>query len=139
VGMIEYLVDKSALARLHLPPVRQVLVPFMDRGLVHMCGVTQAEMLFSARNSGDRERLKGQLASSLGWVDTPDDLWRRVEEIQDALTAQAQHRSASVADLMIAATASAKRLTVLHYDNDFDIIAKVTDLSAEWVVPPGTV
>jgi hypothetical protein len=28
--------------------------------------------------------------------------------------------------------------TVLHYDRDFEIIAEVADLSARWIIPPGT-
>ncbi len=33
MGVTRFLADKSALARLHLPPVREVLVPLMERGL----------------------------------------------------------------------------------------------------------
>jgi predicted nucleic acid-binding protein len=44
-----------------------------------------------------------------------------------------------VADLMIAAAAEAAGLVVLHYDHDFDLIAKVTGQPVEWIVPAGTV
>jgi predicted nucleic acid-binding protein len=139
VGVTRYLADKSALARLHLTPVREVLVPLMDRGLVAICGPTELEMLFSVRNLADRQRAKAQLDAALGWVDTPDDLWRSASELQEALTAKGQHRSAGVADLTIAVTAEAHRLTVLHYDHDFDTIAEHTGQPTEWVVPVGTV
>jgi predicted nucleic acid-binding protein len=139
VGVTAYLADKSALARLHLPAVQEVLVPLMDRGLVSMCGVTQAEMLYSARNPDDRRRLRSQLASALCWAETPHDLWTRVDELQEALTEKAQHRSASVPDLIVAATAEASGLTVLHYDGDFDTIAACTGQPVRWVVDPGTV
>ncbi|MFD6416890.1 hypothetical protein [Streptomyces sp. NPDC060194] len=52
--MTSYLVDKSALARLHLPAVRDVMVPRRERGLIALCGATRAEMLFSARNAEGR-------------------------------------------------------------------------------------
>jgi len=139
VGVTRYLVDKSALARLHLPPVRDVLVPLMDRGLVSICGVTELEMLFSARNAGERRRVKEQLAASTMWADTPDDVWSLASDIQEALTEKGLHRSASIADLIIAATARARELTVLHYDSDFDTIAGVTEQPIQWVVPAGTV
>jgi predicted nucleic acid-binding protein len=139
VGVTRYLTDKSALARLHLPPVRDVLVPLMDRGLISICGVTELEMLFSARNAEERRRVKEQLAASTTWVDTPDDVWSLASDIQEALTEKGQHRSASIADLLIAATARVHELTVLHYDSDFDTIAGVTDQPAQWVVPAGTV
>ena len=63
----------------------------------------------------------------------------RPAEIQEALTEQAQHRSASIADLIVAATASARGLEILHYDRDFDTIARLTEQPARWIVPPGSV
>lgn len=139
MGVTSYLVDKSALARLHLTSVHNELVPLMERGLVHMCGVTQAEMLYSARNARDRKRLRDQLTSALCWSPTPHDLWERVDTLQERLTEKSLHRSASVPDLIVAVTAEAERLTVLHYDNDFDTITEVTGQSTKWVVPAGTV
>ena len=44
-----------------------------------------------------------------------------------------------IPDLLIAAVAERNALTVLHYDKDFDLIAKVTGQSMEWVVPAGSV
>ncbi|MEV4059318.1 hypothetical protein [Nonomuraea dietziae] len=48
-----------------------------------------------------------------------------------------KHRGPSIAALLIAATAEAWELTVLHYDRDFETIAEVTQQPTEWVVPPG--
>lgn len=73
------------------------------------------------------------------WVDTPDDLWVQASDLQALLTAKAQHRSASIADLVVAVTAQAHGLAVLHYDNDFDTIAAHTGQSTTWVVPAGAV
>ncbi len=42
-------------------------------------------------------------------------------------------------DLLIAAIAERERVTVLHYDGDYELIAKVTGQPTQWVVPPGTV
>ena len=139
MGMTRYLADKSALARLHLPAVREELEPLMMRALVGICGVTELEMLYSARNIQERARMKEQLEASLDRIDTPEDIWERASEIQEALTEQAQHRSASIADLLVAATARAKGLEVLHYDRDFDTIARFTEQPTRWIVPAGTV
>jgi predicted nucleic acid-binding protein len=139
VGMTRYLADKSALARLHLPAVREVLEPLMVRALVGICGVTELEMPYSARNIQERARMKEQLEASLDRIDIPGDIWEQAAEIQEALTEQAQHRSASIPDLIIAATARARRLEVLHYDRDFETIARYTDQPTRWIVPPGTV
>ena len=139
MGVTEYLADKSALARLHLPPVRDALVPLMERGLVSICGVTELELLFSARNIQERSRMKQQIDASLKLAREPDDLWAMSSEIQEALTEKGQHRAASIPDLIVAATARATGLTVLHYDNDFDTIANFTEQPTRWVVPAGTV
>ena len=37
-----------------------------------------------------------------------------------------QHRALSIPDLMIAATAETMRLTVLHFDKEFKLIAGIT-------------
>ena len=92
MGMTRYLADKSALARLHLPAVREELEPLMLRALVGICGVTELEMLYSARNIEERARMKEQLEASLDPVDMPGDIWEQAAEIQEALTEQAQHR-----------------------------------------------
>ena len=139
MGVSRYLADKSALARLHLPGVREELEPLMMRALVSICGVTELEMLYSARNIQERARMKEQLEASLDRVDTPEDVWEQAAEIQEALTEQAQHRSASIPDLIVAATARARNLEILHYDRDFDTIARFTEQPARWIVPPGTV
>jgi predicted nucleic acid-binding protein len=137
--MTRYLADKSALARLHLPVVRDELQPLMMRALVGICGVTELEMLHSARNIQERARMKEQLEASLDWIDMPGDSWEQAGEIQEALTEQAQHRAASIPDLLVAATARARGLEILHYDRDFETIARFTEQPARWIVPPGTV
>ena len=40
---------------------------------------------------------------------------------------------------LIAAAGEQEKLVLLHYDSDFDLIAKVTGQQCEWVVPAGTV
>lgn len=139
MGVSRYLADKSALARLHHSAVQDKLLPLIQRGLVGVCGATEIEMLYSARNMQERMWMKQQLLDACDPVSTPDDLWRRASDIQEALTEKGQHRSAGVSDLVIAATAQAHGLTVIHYDRDFDTIAAFTEQPVEWVVPAGSV
>lgn len=139
MGVTRYLADKSALARLHLPAVREELEPLIARALVGICGVTELEMLFSARNIQERSRMREQIEASLNPVDTPADIWVLAAEIQEALTEEAQHRGASIPDLIIAATAREHGLEILHYDRDFDTISRYTEQPSRWIVPPGTV
>jgi predicted nucleic acid-binding protein len=139
VRVTEYLADKSALARMGSAPVAEALVPLIDRGLVWICGVTELEMLFSARNTDERGRMREHLTNSFNRAIEPQDVWAQASGIQETLTSKGQHRGASIADLIVAATARACRLTVLHYDADFETIAAVTGQPTRWVVPAGTV
>ncbi len=47
-------------------------------------------------------------------------------QVQAALADRGQHRAPAIPDLLIAATAEVARLTVLHRDRDFDLIADTT-------------
>ena len=55
----------------------------------------------------------------------------RAAEIQMLLADRGQHRAPSVPDLLIAATAELARLTVLHVDKDYDLIAAITAQGVE--------
>ncbi len=50
----------------------------------------------------------------------------RALDVQLALANRGHHRAPSIPDLLIAATAEMSRLTVLHVDKDFELIADVT-------------
>ena len=50
----------------------------------------------------------------------------RAVVVQVALGERAQHRAASIPDLLIAATAELAQLTVLHDAKDFELIADIT-------------
>lgn len=63
---------------------------------------------------------------------------RRAKKVQRLLAANHQ-RGRKVPDLLIAATAESKNLTILHYDTDFDLIASATGQSCHWIVPAGSV
>ena len=53
--------------------------------------------------------------------------------------ASLSQRGRKVPDLLIAAAAEGASLTLLHYDHDFELIARVTGQSCQWVVPPGSI
>ena len=71
-------------------------------------------------------------------IETSADHVRRARHVQRLLAAKHQ-RGRKVPDLLIAAAAEAHELVVLHYDADFDRIARVTGQRTQWVVPAGSV
>jgi hypothetical protein len=63
----------------------------------------------------------------------------RAIHVLERLARRGQHRAAGIPDLLIAAVAERNSLTLIHYDKDFDLIAKVTGQDVAWVVPVGSV
>lgn len=138
--MIQYLIDKSAAARLFTDPsLRKAWHEPLTAGVVSICDVVELEFLYSAVSLADRLRKKELLADLFGWVVMPDDAWLRAHRIQQSLTESGHHRSAGVVDLLVSVTAAAHNLTVLHYDHDFDTIAKVTGQAVQWISVPGSI
>jgi predicted nucleic acid-binding protein len=99
-------------------------------GLVGVCPVVEAELIRATASRADCDQLRDQLRTLFGWHPMPEGAWRFVQQTQDALVDLGQHKGPSVVDLLVAATADAWGLTVLHVDADFDTIARVTSLRA---------
>ena len=133
-----YLVDKSALARMPKPSVRARLEPIIEAGEAATCAIIDLEVLYSARNRSEYAAILHRRSLAYASVPVTEDVMRRAIEIQGELAQRGQHRI-SIPDLIIAAAAQAARLIVLHYDADYDRIARVTGQSAEWVVRRGSV
>ncbi len=122
----DYLIDTSALARVLL---RQTTTEWDDRigaGLVAICDITELEVLYSARSAADRARLKVALDAHYVWCPMPDGIYRRSRIVQEQLTTKGEHRSAGPVDLLVAAAAEEAGLTLLHFDRDFETIARTT-------------
>jgi predicted nucleic acid-binding protein len=127
-----WLIDKSAIGRLHLAADASGWAGRIERGLVRICTVTRLEVGFSARSAADHRTLITQ--SPLAWMPV-EYLTPRIEdralEVQSVLAERGQHRAASIPDLLIAATAELAELTVLHLDKDFELIAACTGQPVE--------
>ena len=134
-----WLIDKSALWRTRHVSVREAVLSRGQAGLVGVSIITELEVGYSARSRADYDTTRQTLLDHLLPVPIPLRAEARAREVQAYLVSRGQHRSAGVADLLIAAVAEMEGMTVWHYDADFDIIAAVTGQPAEWVVPPGTV
>lgn len=128
-----YLADKSALARLHNPPVARRLGPLLVDGLVATTPVIDLEVLYSARSLADYEEILAERRALPSYPLTPE-VTDRATAVQHRLARGGHHRL-PLPDLLIAATAELNDLAVLHYDADYDRIAETTGQRCEWVVP----
>jgi predicted nucleic acid-binding protein len=120
-------------------PVAEALGPLIEAGLVATCGIVEYELAWATRSAAELNELQADRDLGYEWLATHDQDWRRALEVQAALWRSGQMRSVGLPDLLTAAVAERERVTVVHYDADYEIIAKVTGQSVRWVVPPGSV
>jgi predicted nucleic acid-binding protein len=134
---LNHLLDSSVLTRLRHDLVREGVEPRAERGELGRAGISDLEIGYSARNAAEWDDLAEAL-QAFELVETTADHVRRARQVQRLLATKHQ-RGRKVPDLLIAAAAESRGLTVLHYDADFDRIAAVTGQSCEWIAPAGSV
>jgi predicted nucleic acid-binding protein len=110
---------------------------YVDRSLIGTSPVIDLEFLFSARTGAEHAHFRQQ-REAFEYFPLTDEIARRAVDVQGLLAARAQHRSVSIPDLLVAATAERFSLIVLHYDRDYERIAEITGQPTEWIVPAGT-
>jgi len=122
-----WLIDKSAIGRLHLAVDADGWADRIERGLVRISTVTRLEIGFSARSGADHRSLFTEPPITSMPIEylTPM-IEDRAVEIQAALAERGQHRAPSIPDILIAASAELAELTLLHMDKDFELIAALT-------------
>ncbi len=134
-----HLADTSALARLGRPEVAAALGPLIEAGLVATCGVIEFELGWATRTSAEFDQVRADRDAGYEWLATHDQDWHRALDVQATLWRTGRVRAVSFPDLLVAAVAERERVTLLHYDSDYDLIAGVTGQPMQWVVQRGTV
>jgi predicted nucleic acid-binding protein len=138
-AVASYLADTSALARLRHQAVAQVLGPLIEAGLVATCGVIEFELGWATRTAAELDQLRADRDIGYEWLAAHDEDWRRALEIQATRWRRGSVRAVGLPDLLIAAVAERERVTVIHYDSEYELIAGITGQPVRWVVPRGTV
>ena len=125
--MSAWLIDKSALVRLGASADAELWADRIERGLVHIATVTRLEVGYSARSALDlRRAFEAPPVASMPVEYLTPTIEDRALEVQAILADRGHHRGPSIPDLLVAATAELARLTVLHVDRDYELIADVT-------------
>ncbi len=125
--MTDWLIDKSALVRLASSPDAVQWAARIERGLVRVTTVTRLEVGYSARSGEDlRAGLRQPPLAAMPVEYQTPAIEDRAVEVLSLLGDRGQHRTPSIPDLIIAATAELAGLTVLHLGKDFEIIATIT-------------
>jgi len=134
---VTHLLDTSVLTRLGQPSIRETVEPRAVRAELARAGISDLEIGYSARSAAEWDRLAEAL-EAFELVETAAEHLRRARQVQRQLASKHQ-RGRKIPGLLVAAAAEAGKLTVLHYDVDFDQIAAVADQPCSWIVPAGSV
>jgi predicted nucleic acid-binding protein len=118
---------RSALARMSTSPDAEKWSRLIELGQVRITTTTLLEIGHLARS----EREWSDLVEDVPVIHMPlATLTPRTEaralEIQRIVLRDGRHRAPSVPDLLVAAVAEEADLTVLHADNDVDLITRTT-------------
>ncbi|MHB8511905.1 MAG: PIN domain-containing protein [Actinomycetota bacterium] len=108
----------------------------IEDGMIATCAIIDLEILYSARSFSNYEEVLEERKTLDAAPITPEVMTLAIE-LQRALARRSQHR-VPIPDLVISATAKVAGLTVLHYDADFERIARVGGAQQQWVVPKGS-
>lgn len=129
---MSWLIDRSALIRIKQSPDGRLWFERIQAGEVRIGTAAVLEMGFAARGASDwAVAVRGLPVNLMPRAHTTPAVEDRAVEVQGLLAARGQHRAPSLADLLIAATAELSGLTVLHVDDDYDLIAAVTGQPVE--------
>lgn len=131
-----YLVDTSVFTRVVRTLVSEAMERLAPLGLRHS-HLTGLELRFSASTEAEWDLFEAAVSEYERVPVLPQDL-DRADVVQRALAGRGLKGRKPI-DLIIAAQAERLRLTVVHYDKDFEFIASVTDQPHEWIVPRGTI
>jgi predicted nucleic acid-binding protein len=135
-----YLLDKSALARVAREvSVQTALERLDDIGVLATTAIIDLEIGYSARTLDEFDSVAADRADLYQNLPLTQAAADRAQKVQRELVRLGQHRGPGVSDLLIAAIAEIHNATVVHYDHDFDTIAKITRQRVEWIVPAGSV
>lgn len=134
---LTHIVDSSVLTRLRQRTVREEVERRAELGELARVEISDLEIGYSARSSPEWDRLIKAL-EIFELIRTTTEHFTRAKQVQ-RLLAEKHQRGRKIPDLLIAAVAESRNLSVLHYDTDFDRIAAVTGQPCDWVVPAGSI
>lgn len=135
--MTDFLVDNSVWARLATGDdsitLRLRRIERSPADLFVTCPPQVLEFCHSARTPAEHARYREQISLGFPLERAPEE--SLVLDIQGALWGSGLVRAAGAVDILIAAYAIVNEATVLAADQDFDYIARVSDLQHEYIAP----
>jgi len=119
--------------------VRRAFDVAVIEGEIATCDMVRLELLYSAQSAREFKALSGDL-QALSDCPIGKEQWSRALEVYEKLAEKGglHHRAVKHPDLLIAAAAEAASIGVVHYDEDYDLIAQITGQQVRWLAPRGS-
>jgi predicted nucleic acid-binding protein len=105
-------------------------------GLVLVCDLVILELTRLTPNETRARDVADRLAAFES-VPMPAAIWSRARQLQLSLAANGDHRRVPPVDLLIGCSAEAAGVPLVHYDRDYERIARVSALQHQWLLPDG--
>ncbi|MFJ3927744.1 PIN domain nuclease [Streptomyces sp. NPDC090022] len=121
-----FLIDTSALVHVYRRQAGPEWDRLIESGRVGLCEPVRQEYLRAVGGRAAYYEADGLLRSVFPYWPARDAVWDDTAALQQRLADAGAHQCASPVDLLVAVIAQHHRLTVLHQDNDFETIARVT-------------
>jgi predicted nucleic acid-binding protein len=134
-----YIADRSAWSNAAHATVKDEWVMALRNRQIATCPIVKLELLYSARDGDDYDRLDAILGALR---DVP--VTRSVTNAALSALRQLAHlqplyqRSMRFPDLLIAAAAQDAAIGVLHYDHHYERLAEVLEFDSRWIAPAGS-
>jgi predicted nucleic acid-binding protein len=106
-------------------------------GRVLVCDLVILELTRLTPNEARAREVADRLATFES-VPMPAALWNHARKLQLSLAAHGDHRRVPPVDLLIGGAAETAGVPLVHYDRDYERIARVSKLEHHWLLPDGT-
>jgi len=139
--MVGLIIDNSVWQRVpHRPPISKALRALIvdaRPGQLLYCDIQVAEVGFSAQDTAELQTIRTTLDAYEPCPVAPTAA--DILDLQHRLWSAGLERAVGAADTVIAAYALANDATVVHYDSDFEHVARVAPaFRHRWIVPRGS-
>lgn len=134
--MIEVWDTSALILAARDPVVAEVLASALADDAVAISEPILLEYLNGARNVSEYDHFDQSLRAAR-LLSTAADAWQRALEVHRLLadTGAGHQRSVRLVDLIIAAVAEQHGYPIVHFDEDYDRVARLTGQPTRWVAP----
>ena len=108
----------------------------VSEGRVLVCDLVVLELVRLTPNEARARDVTDRL-EAFESVTMGSKLWARARELQASLADNGDHRRVPPVDLLIGATAEQAGVPLIHYDRNYERLARVSSLQHHWLVPDG--